>query len=421
MSELLYRSEVVQARQVKWAGDIIAAPPVTIWWLTSVGLAIAFALIIFAFFASYTARSTVSGELTPAEGLIKVYPPETAVVLEKRVSEGQQVKKGDVLYLLSSERTSSAVGGIQEAAIQQIEIRKRSLQSQELVLKKLSEIDRDALAGEIRALELEATGLSQRIDEQISQVDSSTRTESRYQELSSKGYVSVDQYVDRQSAAREQRGRLSSLQRDLLAVRRQLETKRSEKATVPLKYESEIAELRRGIALADQEIAQSEIKRSLSIVAPQAGRVSTLLAEVGQVSDPSKPIASVVPQNSVLTAHLYAPSRAIGFLKSGNRVNLRYEAYPYQKFGYQKGTVVNITAVGLSLNEIRGLTMNSQQLAGETFYKVVVALDSQSIIAYGSEQKLQAGMTVEADILRETRRIYEWALEPLFSISGKLR
>ena len=41
-------------------------------------------------------------------------------------------------------------------------------------------------------------------------------------------------------------------------------------------------------------------------------------------------------------------------------------------------------------------------------------------MAYGNAQPLQAGMVVEADVLQEKRKLYEWVLEPLYSLTGKL-
>ena len=40
----------------------------------------------------------------------------------------------------------------------------------------------------------------------------------------------------------------------------------------------------------------------------------------------------------------------------------------------------------------------------------------QAIDLYGQPTPLQAGMTVDAYVLQETRAIYEWMLEPLLSV-----
>ena len=56
----------------------------------------------------------------------------------------------------------------------------------------------------------------------------------------------------------------------------------------------------------------------------------------------------------------------------------------------------------------------------EPVYPMRVALDRQSITAYGANYGLQPGMRLEADILLEKRRLYEWVLDPLYSLTGRL-
>jgi membrane fusion protein len=52
----------------------------------------------------------------------------------------------------------------------------------------------------------------------------------------------------------------------------------------------------------------------------------------------------------------------------------------------------------------------------EPLYTINVALDSQTIDAYGQAQTLKPGMQLGADVELDVRRIYEWILEPLFSM-----
>jgi len=129
-----------------------------------------------------------------------------------------------------------------------------------------------------------------------------------------------------------------------------------------------------------------------------------------------------VPKGAVLQAHLYAPSRAIGFVQPGADVLMRYQAYPYEKFGHAHGKVLSVSKTALPGNEISwlGNAASGNPQNNEPLYRVVVQLDAQTIMAYGKEQQLQAGMMLQADILQENRRLYEWVLEPLYSLTGKL-
>jgi membrane fusion protein len=57
---------------------------------------------------------------------------------------------------------------------------------------------------------------------------------------------------------------------------------------------------------------------------------------------------------------------------------------------------------------------------GEPMYRVTVDLAAQAIPVYGKPQPLQAGMQLDADLLQDTRPLYEWVLDPLYSLTGKL-
>ena len=102
---------------------------------------------------------------------------------------------------------------------------------------------------------------------------------------------------------------------------------------------------------------------------------------------------------------------------------LRYQAYPYQKFGHARGKVLSVAKTALPSNEISALGNiggNGNGQNSEPLYRINVSLDSQTITAYGQPQALQAGMLLDADVLQDTRHLYEWVLEPLLSLTGKL-
>lgn len=151
--------------------------------------------------------------------------------------------------------------------------------------------------------------------------------------------------------------------------------------------------------------------------------ITNILAEVGQVAEPSRPMLAIIPEQSVLEAQLYVPSQAIGFVREGQTVLLRYQAFPYQKFGQAKGVVSSVARTAISPAELvaYGLTLTPRlQTSNEPVYRVHVRLSQQTVLAYGQQQPLQAGMVLDADILQERRRLYEWVLEPLYTISGRL-
>ena len=80
------------------------------------------------------------------------------------------------------------------------------------------------------------------------------------------------------------------------------------------------------------------------------------LATLGQAVSPSQLLAVIQPDGAALQVHLFAPSRAVGFIRPDERVNLRYQAFPYQKFGQQEGRVRSVAHTALSAAELASLT-----------------------------------------------------------------
>jgi membrane fusion protein len=205
-------------------------------------------------------------------------------------------------------------------------------------------------------------------------------------------------------------------------VERERLTLAGELEELPLRGPIQIAEIDRSIAAVEQEIAEAEARRRIVVTAPQGGTVTALQAEPGSSVSPSVPLLSVIPGGSELEAQLFSPSRAVGFLRPGQTVRLRYQPFPYQKFGFYDGVVAKVSVAALNPAELpqehAGLT--SLYGTGEPVYRITVSLARQTVTVYGEPVPLQPGMQLEADVMLETRRLIEWVFEPLFTLTGKL-
>jgi membrane fusion protein len=167
--------------------------------------------------------------------------------------------------------------------------------------------------------------------------------------------------------------------------------------------------LQREIASAEQELAQSESRRRFVITAPMDGVVTAGLVGAGSSVAEGATLASLVPRGSTLQAELFASSKAIGFVRDGVNVLLRYQAFPHEKFGHQTGHVLAVAQAPIALADLPP----DRAGAGEALYRIIVAVDSQAIENQGQRWALAPGMRVEADLLLEQRRLYEWLIEPL--------
>ena len=150
------------------------------------------------------------------------------------------------------------------------------------------------------------------------------------------------------------------------------------------------------------------------MAAPSDGVVSTILIQPGQQTRLDSPLLSIIPRGAQLEARLLVPSQAIGFISPGQHVALRYAAFPYQRFGHYRGVVDSIARTLLLPGDA-----NLPTPLTSPAYMVKVKLEYQSVAAYQREFPLQAGMSVEGDVLLDRRSILQWMFDPLFSLTKR--
>ncbi|MES2162461.1 MAG: HlyD family efflux transporter periplasmic adaptor subunit [Pseudomonadota bacterium] len=414
----LFREEALSASRVQWLGEIILIRPLTSRLLTTIAVVMAVLVAALFFLGSYTRHSNVSGQLMSDLGIVKVYPPQAGIVLQKMVNEGQPVHKGDVLYIVSSERQAINHKDIQESISHQVARRRQSLRDELTQTQRVQQDEQTALRKKAQALETEQGNVARQLISQRSRVELADEAFKRAIQLCEQGFVSKEIKQQKQAELLDQHLRLQAVERDEISLGRELLATHNDMESLPLRQHNQLAQIERQLANTEQEWTESESKRRIAITAPESGVATAITAEVGQAIDSSKPVVSIIPEGAQLQAHLYAPSRAIGFIHKDDQVLLRYQAFPYQKFGHAHGLVVSISQTAMSATEFSSTPAAAS--SQEPLYRITVKLARQTLIAYGKPQSLQAGMLIEADILQEKRKLYEWVLEPLYSLTGKL-
>ena len=127
----LYREEALDAQRQRQYGTGLRLRSPSLPFLTAAAALVAAAVVTFLIMGQYTRKEHVSGYLAPTLGLIKVYTPQQGTVVEKRVSEGQSVKQGDVLLIVSSERATASNHEAQAAMLRELRDRRDSLRTEQ--------------------------------------------------------------------------------------------------------------------------------------------------------------------------------------------------------------------------------------------------------------------------------------------------
>jgi membrane fusion protein len=419
MSQGLFRQEVIDAKRGEWLGSIIVATPLSRWaWALFAG-GLAAALITFLVFGHYTRRENVTGQLVPSAGLINFTAISAGSIRRVWAHEGQSVHRGDPLVEISSEQDSAALGDTHALVGQQLSLQRQRLE-QDLQTQQLLQVQQaQALHAKIISLEAQQAQVASQLKLEQRQADSAQSLLQRIQPLASKGYVSAFQIEQQKSAVLEALAQCKTLTRQSLDLRQQIDAAQAQLAQLPLDVSTQRSSTERQLAEVRRSMAQNEMQRAVVLRAPRDGVMSAVLMKEGQMVAAGQPLLSELPAGSTLQAQLLVPSRAIGFIVPGSRVVLRYQAFPYQKFGQQYGRVTDISRSALSPAEVSALIGQAVQQP-EPLYRVQVALDSQQVMAYGKAEPVKPGMALDADILMERRRLIEWVFEPLYGLAHRL-
>lgn len=418
MSQQLFRDEAIEHQRTRWLGGISFARPLRSWVWVSAAVCTALAVMLYLCLGTYTRRVTVKGQLVPVNGMAIIAAPVAGVVNRIEVQEGDAVHAGQRLSTIVVPRvvpdggdTSMALG--------------RYLAQREHGLEDARQAQHDQLAAQTAGLRLqirkakdELGQIGDEIRNRQQQVTIAQETFNRLRELEDRQYVSALQVKQQQSTVLEYTSQVLSLRRQAQDTSKSIAGLEQALMELPGQERYVNASFQRDQALLGQERIETQAQSAQVVTASMDGLVASKLIKPGQSVQAGQPLLNLLPKDEMLEAELFVPSRAAGFIDPGDRVLLRYQSFPYQKFGHHTGRVIRISRAALSGDEIAALGGGTTYT--EPAYRIAVSLDRQTITAYGKQENLRPGMLIEADVLGDRRRLVEWVFEPLYSLSGKI-
>nr|WP_321986376.1 HlyD family efflux transporter periplasmic adaptor subunit [uncultured Lichenicoccus sp.] len=411
--QTLFRTEALDARRDAWLGRVQVAQPIPIRVATSIVGGFLAATVLFACLGTYTRRAHATGEMLPPTGLITIQSPTAGILDRQFAVEGHHVTRGQPLFILDMEATSAS--GPTQLHILADLASQRSLLLQQRSLRLLAAaIEKQSLAAALQNLAAERKQLDQQITLDDQTLPAVQRSLGRLQDAA-RQHIATDAQLQSQIYTYTE---LLSTHAQFMQSSIEVEGRLSDAAARYRRFDSdlqrELAELDRQVASLDQQVAESEAKRAVDILAPDDGMLTAIRAHVGQHVEAGSTLLTLLPRSQMLEADLFVTSAAIGFIREGAPVLLRYAAFPYQRFGLYRGHVTQITRAPMS---IEGTGSGIGPDAGKNeFYRVVVVPDRPYVLTYGEHRPLEAGMQVEADIALDRRRLYQWLFDPLASL-----
>ena len=412
----IFRRESQDARATAWLGRVVLIRPVSFTFITACAIAFSLALVAFFVCGEYTRKARVTGVLAPAHGVAKIIAQQSGIVEAVHVREGDRVEKDAALVILGDGRAGRAREDIGAAVSSRVAQRQHALTRQREFAVAAMRTEQASFVKRRTGFERELEQLDAEMASQGKRMAIASAGLGRAQRLAGIGFLSPAALDRERDAALDHQSRLEQMRRARLALARELSSIQFEADASRARANAQLAALDQQRASLDQERIERDLQYHAVIVAPTSGIVTTVLVEPGQMVMAGTSLATLIPAHSTLEGHLYSPSRSIGFVRAGQEVLLRYLAYPHQKFGMYKASVTSVSRNPMLPGELGFTPADGNR---EPVYRIKVALDGQSIRAYGQLEALQPGMQVEADILLDRRRLIEWIFEPLLSLAGR--
>ena len=412
----LFRQEAIDAQREKFLGEATIARPVPFWVFTALAAGTAILLISVAVWGQYTRRERVEGYLALDTGAARISIPDSGRVTDLLVKEGDEVKAGDAMAKVSLDRSIGTGASTSEAVAQEMQTRRAILEKEQTQWRDLGTQQVEQVRRRVRDLEAELVQVDREMKLQEVRIGSAKEQLDRYKGLANeKRFVSEANLKQKTDEVTDQEIKLQALRRQRTQVERDLAAAKLDEPAIQLKSRAQVEQVARQISELQEGMAQVEARRETVIRAPMQGVVTNVAVTRGQSVPADAPLATVVPKGSGLHVELLVPTRAIGFVTKGQDVVLRYDAFPYERFGQYRGAITDIGRTVWTAGEHVGPLQ-----AREPVYRVDVALERQAVTALGQDFQLRPGMLVNADLLLEKRTLLEWLFEPVFQLKDRL-
>lgn len=414
----LFREQVIEQKADRLHGDVLLLPRVHHSVLIALLLIWLLAVAVWLTTSTYARKETVSGWVEPPAGVVRLYPKASGQIKQILVQEGDSVQEGQPLIVIDGDRTLADGGRLESRLLDEFESQSRLITEQIERAHQTEQHREHSLRKQVASIEHNL----QLMDEQLATLDArhsliKSQLE-RYRPLVAEGHISRMEYDQTRSQELSVRSERQALLREISNQQDLLSQRRIDLQLLHQDAANNLDQLQARLSELTQQVAQLHGQSAHVITATRAGIVNNLQAREGQFvssSDPV-PLVTLADGSSPLVAHLLVPVRAAGFIAPGQRLNIRYDAFPYQKFGLYHGEITRVAKTPLLPGEL----LNAPFTVQETVYRVEARLAEQGVLGYGQSVPLISGMTLTADVELAERRLWQWLLEPIYSLRGRL-
>ncbi|WP_169306960.1 HlyD family secretion protein [Ferrimonas sediminicola] len=411
----LFRKKAVDAQGYRLKGGVSLLQPDYIHILTFLFFIMIVLVGLFIVTATYARKETVKGYLRPDKGMISVYSESTGSIRQLHVSEGDVVRKGEALVTIAQVRSLASGVELEESLLKEISYQLELIHKEAEKRERMFEIETANLEQELSSLDIYVHNLMQQRETLRQRLVLKLKLFERTESIFVNQFISPADYQSQREQLLLVRYAAEQAEADVVSAELRRKQTQIKLGDLPERRQLEVMDLERRRASLLRQQKEIEGRFSHVIRSTSSGQVTAVRVSSGEFLVPGKSLLTILPEGAELIAELLLPSRSIGFVKPGNATRLRFDAFPYQRFGFVESNVSQVDKAILTPRDIR-----LPIAAKEPFYRVRVELPKQSVQAYGQSIPLRSGMQLEADIILERRTLLQWLLDPIYSLKGRI-
>jgi HlyD family secretion protein len=416
------------------------------------------ALVLSALAWSFIGRADVivteQGALAPASDVRRFYAPADGELANLYVAEGQPVAKGDVLARLNARGAVEAAGNAMQAQLklENAERQWRQFPEKKALLEQKAATLRQAVQLEERQDQKRtALGTSKLVEEERAQMAEARTNVEETRRARDAAQLEVEKFervfgattgsgvsllqleskrnarLAAENAYRLAQSRLNELaarqSQELVQAEAQLESSGEQLKKLRLEYEAATNEL----ATAEEKLrlqldtarveadAAARIRfenidkdNFLQILAPVSGVVTDLtFTQPGDKVQANNPLGGIAPSNSRSVVKVEIAENDRAFLREGLPVKLKFNAFPYQRYGLINGTLEYVSPATKPASQTKQPVYEARVSLARDYYQVAE-----------TRYPLRYGMTATVEIVVRERRLIDLALDPFRQIGG---
>ncbi|EBP9600606.1 HlyD family secretion protein, partial [Salmonella enterica] len=397
-----------------WRGRALLLPGIPPLLVISVCIIFLTVFITFVIMGSYTRRVNVSGEITTWPRPVNIYSSVQGFIVKQFVTEGQEIRKGEPVYQIDVSRSTSS-GVVSDN-------QRKDIENQIVRIANIISRLEDSKKATLQTLEKQkmqyqeaferSTAIVRRAEEGIIIMKNNMNNYRTYQK---KGLINKDQLTNQTALYYQQQNNLLSLSGQNEQNALQITSLESQIKIQAADFDNRIYQMELQRYELQKELINTDVNGEVIIRALSDGKIDSLSVTVGQMVSAGDSLLQIIPDK--IKDHylvVWAPNDAVPYINPGDRVNIRYEAFPAEKFGQFAATVLLVSKTPASSQEMltyQGAPKNNQNTS-VPYYKIVVRPDLQEIRYDGKFLPIENGMKAQGTLFLEKRKIYQWMLSP---------